>query len=290
MTTTIDYVAPPTLAEAVQLLSRHAGSRPLAGGQSLLPALRLGRATPGLLVDLRAVPDLVGIGLGPAGELRIGAMTTLDAIAASPEVRAHYPAVAEGIRMLADPLVRNRATIGGSLVGAALGADLPAIVLALDATIQVFGPAGYRTLSATELYGGVGPTVLGDAEIVTAISLPRPNPSASCAYEKMRNPASGYAICGVAAAIELSASGVIAGCGIAVAGVADRPVRLTRVAAALAGKPATAGSIASALDMVPGEGLTFAADLAASAEYRAHLTRVLAGRALTTAVRRAGSS
>jgi len=274
-----DYVAPTELGQAVAVLQGNPNAAPLAGGVSLIPAMTTRRSAPALLVDLGMIADLRGISASGDG-LRVGATTTYAEIAASADVRQKYAALAEAVGSTADPQARNRGTIGGALAFADPADDVTAAALALDATVQVIGPQGRRSLSIADFVVGPYRTALMAGEIITAVVFPA-NDLVST-YVKFSNPGSGYAICGVAAALGRSGDGRVSVCRVAVTGAADRPVRLSRVEDALRGKALTAGTVAEAAKLAADPGLTFRSDLAATAEYRAHLTGVLVKRVLSS--------
>jgi carbon-monoxide dehydrogenase medium subunit len=253
-----DYEAPATLDDASELAAQP-GAVLLGGGQSLLTELKRGALSPRAVVDLRRIESL-----RESGDDGWGAMVTLDELA--PDGPS---ALTDALEAIHDPQVRNRATIGGSVVLVRQGADLPAVALALGAVITTTS----RSVDAAELVtGGLQP-----GEIVTAVQFPAHSGSA---YEKLANPASGYAICGVAAAVTLSADGTIARSAVALAGAGPKPVSLAADARGTEDEVAAAAAGAA-------EGVEFPSDLAAPADYRAHLTRVLTARALRRAIRRA---
>lgn len=283
-----DYVAPANLDEATSLLRQRRGARVLAGGHDLLTQMKLRRLAPPLLVDLRNIGGLRGItGSRPDGQGgSIGSMVTCAEIAADKALTASATALVEAARSIGDAQVRNACTIGGNLAYADPAADLPAAVLVLEAAIQVTGPDGTRTLDADQFFLGPNMTALENAEIITAIDLPAGNGSGS-AYEKVKNPANNYPICGVAARISRSADGTVGTCRVAVTGVSAHPRRLRNVEAELEGRQPTEANISAAC-VGAADGLAPTTDLFASGEYRAHLTRVLAAKALTRAAERAG--
>ena len=241
------YEAPTTLDEAQELASQD-GAVLLAGGQSLITELKRGLRSPRLVVDLRGIESL-----RTSGKDSWGAMVTLDELAACAP-----SALTDAIESIRDPQVRNRATIGGSVALVQQGADLPAVALALGAEFE-------RP---------------GSGEIITAVRIPAPAPGNGSAYEKLPNPGSGYAICGVAAAVTVSADGAIERASIGLAGAGPTAVSL---AADVQGTEDEVAAVAAAT----ADGLEFPSDLAAPADYRAHLTRVLTARALRRAIRRA---
>ncbi|MFN8621799.1 MAG: FAD binding domain-containing protein [Chloroflexota bacterium] len=271
------YQAPATLAEAIALLAGTPGATVLAGGQSLIPALTTGRASASLLVDLRRVPGLAGI-TRSGGTLRVGAATTLDALASSAEVAGGWGALADAARAAGDAQVRNRATVGGSLAAGHPAGDLIAAAIALGGVVVAAGPGGERRIPGAALVVGPYRTSLAAGEIVVALEVPAA--SGASAYVKQRHPGSGYAIVGVAAAVATGADGAVSAVALAITGAGDAPVAVD--GAALAGRsPAEAATAAP--DTVAAAGLRATTDLAASAEYRAHLAGVLAGRAISLA-------
>ena len=286
-----DYAAPTSVEEAVALLGGADEGLVLAGGQSLLTDLKLGRARPGLLVDLRRVPGLAGI--EPAGgNLRVGAMVTIDALAASAVVASAPEALVDAIGVFGDPQVRNRATVGGALANPTPGADMPAVALACGATVELVGPGGGRTAPVEEAFWAQHPAGAGSVpersagEITVAVSFPAAEAGTGSAYSKVAHPGSGYAVCGVAALVALGPDGSVSRCRVAAAGVGPGAVRLPGVETAFTGTAATADDVVAAAN-VSDPGVTLLSDLAAPAEYRAHLTKVLAARSLHRAVERA---
>jgi carbon-monoxide dehydrogenase medium subunit len=282
-----DYVAPTSIEEAVGLLERTQGARALAGGQSLLTDMKHRPLSAPVLVDLHKVGGLKGISYRSSdGALHIGAMTTCDEIASFPNPSPCHLALADAVEAIGDRQIRNRATIGGNLACNHPAADLPAVALALAATIHTASPGGSRSLSAEDLLAGAFQTSLRPAEIIVSVDFPaQPDPSGS-AYEKFKNEASGYAICGVAAMIRSGADGAVARCRVALTGASGHTLRLRKVEAALEGKEATPENIVAAAPAIRAQGLSFLSDMHASAEYRAHLAEVLTERALTRAMQR----
>jgi carbon-monoxide dehydrogenase medium subunit len=282
------YAAPQTLSDAIALLTENSGARLLAGGHRLLVEPQRSRLAGSLLVDLRKIDGLSAVAAQPDGGVDVGPMTTLAVLAVNESVRKTRPALAEAARITEDAQIRNRATLGGSLAGADPEADVTAPVIALDARIQITGSKGVRTIAAEDLITGPFQTSLGAGDVITGVSLPAVAGSSGSAYERIKHPATLRAICGVAASVTLSADGAVTACRLAVTGATDHAMRLHAVENALLekqpGKEALSAAIAAA-----GEGLTFRGDHFASAEYRRHLMRVLAGRALQRALDRATS-
>lgn len=281
-----DYYRANSVAEAVSLLQQHGeGARLLAGGHSLLPLMKMRLAQPSVLIDIGRITDLRGISPREDGGHRVGAMTTHAEIAASQELQG-YQVLIDAASSIGDVQVRNRGTIGGSLAHSDPGADYPAVVLALEATINTVGPNGSRAIPADEFFVGLLETALEPGEIITSVDFPPQAGNTASAYATFENPASGYAVVGVAARVTVGADGQVQDVRVAVTGAADSASRLREVEGVLEGQLLTADHIASAAQQA-GQGLTFNGDIHASEEYRAHLVKVLTRRALETAASRA---
>jgi carbon-monoxide dehydrogenase medium subunit len=265
------YERPATVEEAVELLQRHGdGARPLAGGHSPVPMMKLRLAAPEALIDLSGIPGLAGVrDEGP--RITVGAMTRHADVAGDPLIMAECPVVAETAANIGDRQVRSRGTIGGSLAHSDPHADLPAVLLALGGSATAQGPSGRREIAADDLFVDLLTTSLADDEILIAVHLPR---NRSAAYEKFANRAQDWAMVGAAAAI----SGGRAR--IALTGMASHAVR------AVAAEQAFDGSNAAAAAAKAAEGLSPPSDTAASGEFRAHLATVLVERALEAAMAR----
>lgn len=275
-----EYFRPSTLDEAVALLVRHGEDAVvLAGGHSLIPAMKLRLANPKVVVDIGRVADLHYI-REAGGRLRVGAMSTHGEIAASTLVRDRCPLLAETAAHIGDVQVRNKGTIGGSLAHADPAADWSAAVLALDAELEIAGPRGRRALGAGAFFVDLLQTAIGPDEILCEIRVP-PTPS-SVAYVKTEQKASGFALAGVAVVFPPGGAPVR----VAVTGVAAKPYRATAVERALAGQRApTPQTIAAAAEHAA-DGVDALGDIHASAEYRVHLAQVNARRALALALER----
>jgi carbon-monoxide dehydrogenase medium subunit len=282
------YHAPQTLDEAITLLAGIAVARPLAGGNTLLVEPSRSRIGDSELVDLRRIVELSGIRARDGG-IWIGAMTPLVRIADDPTVQAKFSALAESVRSIGDAQVRNRASLGGNLADQNPEADLPAAVLALAAQIEVRGTSGSRTIAADDLLIGTAQTSLARGELITGVVLPGAASHSGSAYEKIKHPATLYAICGVAASVTLTASGSVSGCRVTVTGATEGGTRLPAVEAALVGRQPDPNALGAALAQ-EAQSLRFRGDRFASADYRRHLTGVLVQRAITRAVERAVSS
>lgn len=266
-----EYQRVSSVQEAVSILQSNPEAKIIAGGHSLLPAMKLRLASPELLVDISKVQDLKQMSVN--GGATIGAGVTYNDLLKSDELRQAYTALYEAVSKVGDVQVRNRGTIGGSAAHADPAADIPAALLALNATLVVEGPGGQREISADDFFVDILTTALEPEEVLTQIKLPAG--VGSSAYEKFAHPASGYAICGVAAVV---GNGDVR---VAVGGATYKATRLTGVEDALKGGNIDQQAIENAVNNV-GE-LDWAGDHFASAEYRAHLTKVYAKRALMRA-------
>jgi carbon-monoxide dehydrogenase medium subunit len=261
---TMHYHRPASVADAVKLAGQHGDDRILAGGQSMLPSMRLGLLSPTGWIDLAGIGELQGICVD-GGKLIVGAMTTHATVAASKDVQAKIPALAQLASGIGDRQVRNRGTIGGSLANNDPAACYPAAVLGLGATVQT----DRRTIAADDFFKGLYETALAAGEIITAVHFPAPE---KAAYVKFRQPASRFALVGVFVA---KTSG---GVRVAVTGAGPVVFRVRALEDRLAAKwaPESCDGVS-----VPAAGLN--SDLHASAEYRAHLITVLARRAVAAA-------
>jgi carbon-monoxide dehydrogenase medium subunit len=285
-----DYAAPDSVNETVTLMKHSPGAQILAGGHDLLRQLKLRRTSSSLLIDLRNIPGLDGITQdGGASSARVGAMTTCSTIASDVWIQNNAGAISEAAASIGDAQVRNWATIGGNLAYGHPAADLPPAVLVLAANIQVSGPDGQRTLVADQFFLSAYQTTLHGSEIITGIDFSAPVGRSSSVYEKIRIPSNNYPLCGVAARVDLANDGTVAECRVAVTGVSDSPRRLNAVEAALKGQVPNPQNIAQA-SSVANQGINFTTDLYGSGAYRAHLTGVLAQRALTRAAKQAAEA
>jgi carbon-monoxide dehydrogenase medium subunit len=275
-----DYVAPTTVDDAVRALSE-AGedAKVIAGGQSLLPVLRMRLSAPSKLVDLGKVAALRGV-REDGGFLVIGSMTTHYDVQREPLVREHAALLALATDTVADPQVRHRGTFGGSLAHADPAADLPAVAVALDAEMVVRGMDGTRTVPAAEFFTDFFTTSLRPTEILVEVRLPKTT-GWSAHYEKFNRVAQAWSIVAVAAAIRVD-DGRIAEARVGLTNMAATPVRASSVEQALVGQPATAESIRAAAAHAA-EGTSPPSDGDADAEYRQHLAQVLTSRAVAAA-------
>ena len=279
------YHRPSSVDEAVGLLGE--GSRPLAGGHSLIPQLKLRWASPETLVDLGGIAGLDEISQNGDG-LTIGALATHDSVANSELVQSVCPVLAETAGQIGDVQVRNRGTIGGSLAHADPAADYPTLLKALGGSITATGTGGERQIAADDLFLGIFTTALEAGELLTSVSVPATGAGIGAAYVKHRHPASFYAVVGVAAVVAVE-GGACTQARVTVGGAATSPVHATAAAEALVGGDGSEDAIAAAAAKVPEAIPSPTGDTYASAEYRTQLAGVLAGRALTKAFERAGS-
>jgi carbon-monoxide dehydrogenase medium subunit len=281
--TSAGYAAPSTVQDAVALLASTPGARVLAGGQGLLVEPSRSRLAAALLVDLRHITTLAGIGSLRDGSLKIGAMTTLTAMTADDVLKSTWPVLAEAARSSGDAQLRNRATLGGTLAAADPQADLPPVLLALDARIEVTGSAGSRTVESKDLYSGAGQTSLRPDDIITAVVIPARGKRTGIAYEKFVHPATLGALCGVAVSLAVADNRTLTD---ALTGAVDRPVRVAAAEKTLTGQQPSDDLLAKAARTTNDAG-TFLSDHFASAEYRRHLAGVLTARALKRAMQEA---
>lgn len=275
-----EYARPSTLDEAVQILAGDEDAKVLAGGQSLIPLLRLRLAAPTVLVDLGRLGDLRGI-REDGDDLVIGAMTTHATVLADPLVARYAPLLAQATATVADRQVRHRGTVGGSLAHADPAGDLPAVSVALDATFSLVGSSGSRDVPAAEFFVDYLTTAVQPGEVLAAIRVPK-REGWSSHYEKFNRTAQGWALVGVAAMVRRD-NGNIAEARVALTNMGATPIRASAVESALAGAAAGADVAASAAAHAA-EGTAPTDDLSASAEYRSHLARVLTERALLATI------
>ncbi|MCX2748373.1 xanthine dehydrogenase family protein subunit M [Arthrobacter sp. MI7-26] len=275
-----DYSAPATVAEALGALA-DAGDdvKLLAGGQSLIPVMKLRLADPAMVVDLGRIGELSGV-RDDGDALLIGAMTTHHQIANDPLIAEHVPLLAKAAATVADPQVRHRGTFGGALVHADPAGDMPAPVLAADATFILAGPNGERRVAAADFFRGYFTTAVDDGEILTHIRVPKYT-GWGAHYEKFTRVAQQWSIVAVAAMVRVE-GGTIAEARIGLTNMASTPVRAAAVEQALVGAPLTREAIATA-SAHAAEGTDPASDLNGDAAYRRHLAEVLTKRAVIAA-------
>jgi carbon-monoxide dehydrogenase medium subunit len=280
-----EYHRAASVEEAVGLLARFKDdAKLLAGGHSLIPMMKLRLAQPKHLIDIGRVNGLSGI-REDGGHLVIGALATHHAVESNASIKQKCPMLAEAAALIGDPQVRNHGTVGGSLAHADPAADWPAVMLAMGAEFRAVGPKGSRSIPAKDFFKDLFTTALGADEVLTEIRIPTGGHSGA-AYAKHPHPASRFAVVGVAAAVTLDKSGKCTDAHVGITGVGSHAVRAKGVEGALAGKTPDAATIGAAAQKAA-DGIEINADLQGSIEYKAHLTRVYARRAIEKAVERA---
>lgn len=276
-----DYARPSTVDEAVAALAA-AGEdgKVLAGGQSLIPVLRLRLAYPSTVVDVGRIDDLRGV-RDDGDAIVIGAMTTHDSVMNDTLVQQHAPLIAQATATVADPQVRHRGTFGGALAHADPAGDLGAVALTLDCEFVAHGPSGERRIAASDFFQDYLTTALSPDEILTSIRVPKLGDGWSSHYEKFNRVAQAWSIVAVAAVVKRS-NGSIEQARVGLTNMGSTPLRATAVESALAGADASAEAIGAAAEHAA-EGTSAPSDLSAKADYREHLARVLTKRAVRTA-------
>ncbi|HYR89792.1 MAG TPA: xanthine dehydrogenase family protein subunit M [Terriglobia bacterium] len=282
-----EYTVATSLGEAVNLLQKHGGrAKILAGGHSLIPMMKLRLAAPETLIDIGRIPELSYVRRD--GEaIHIGALATHHVIETSDVVSRHCLALADAAGLIGDIQVRNKGTIGGSIAHADPAADYPASILAFDATIVTLGPKGERLIPASKFFVDMLTTALEPNEIVREIQIPLRSGKIGSAYLKMAQKASGFAICGAAAVVELNESGALSNVAIGITGVGNHAFRATETEKALKGQKPARDILKTACEKAPA-GVVALEDIHASADYRLDLTRIFARRAVEAAIERAG--
>jgi carbon-monoxide dehydrogenase medium subunit len=283
-----DYHAPKTLPDAVALLGRLGEeAKVLSGGQSLLPLLKLRFARPAHVVDIGRIPGLDYI-KEEGGLLKIGALAREAALEASPIVRDRYPILADTAAVIADPLVRNLATVCGNLAHGDPANDHPATMLALGATVVATGPKGQRTIPIARFFTGLFTTALAPDEILTEIQIPAPPAGSGGAYLKLERKVGDFATAGAAAQLTLK-GGVIEKAGIGLTNLGPTPIKATAAEAYLTGKKPDDAAIAEAARLAAAA-TSPSADRRGGPDYKKEMARVLTARALRKAVQRAGGN
>ena len=285
-TAPFEYHRAGSVDEAVALLGQYGDdAKLLAGGHSLIPLLKLRFARPAHLIDVRRIPGLSGI-REEENAIVIGAGTTHRQIATSSVLWSTLPAVAEAAAIIGDPLVRNMGTIGGSLAHADPGADLPAVMLAVEGELVLAGPTGRRSVKADEFFVGLLTTAMQPNEVLTEVRIPVPAARTGGAYEKFPHPASRYAVVGAAAVVRLGDASVASHVRVAVTGLGTHAFRAVAVEQAIKGR-APSESILSTAAARAVEGVELRADSTFDADYRRELAVVYVKRALVRALERA---
>ena len=280
-----DYHSPATLDEALALLGEHGGAKLLAGGQSLIPAMRFRLAQPEVLIDLNRIGGLEYV-REENGRLLIGALTREAMLEESSEVQRHFPLLADAAQVIADPLVRNLATVGGNLAHADPANDHPAVMLAYGAEVVARGPGGERVIAIDDFFVDLFTTSLEPNEILTEIRIPRPPAGSGGAYLKIERKVGDYAVAAVAAQITLDGD-TVTKARLGLTNLSMVPMRATDAESELAGKPLSDETLAAAGRAAAAQ-CDPSADLRGSVEYKKEMARVMTARALEKAVARTG--
>ena len=278
-----EYVRATSLDDALaRLAASHGEAKVIAGGQSMLPLMKLRLARPATLVDIGRLAELKGIRRLPDGRVAVGALTTYDEMMRD-DILRHYGLLADALPNIGDVQVRNLGTIGGSIAHADPASDMPAILLALDAEVVARSAGDERTIPITSFFEGAFSSVLRPDEIITQVRLPGGRDDVGSAYRAIEQPASGYSIAGAAVVIGAQVADRWGFCTVAVTGVGDHPYRASGVERAILDGSSLADAAAHATD-----GVTVASDIHADREYRAHVAAVQVRRALEAAIARLG--
>jgi aerobic carbon-monoxide dehydrogenase medium subunit len=286
---TFAYHAPTGLDDALDLLQQHGDdAKIMAGGQSLIPLMKFRLAQPEHLIDINRIANLATIDISD-GWLRIGALTRESALERMPDVRSSFPLLLETTQMIADPLVRNLATVGGNIAHADPANDHPATMLAYRAIVVAVGPSGERTIPIDDFFVGTFETALQPDEILTEIRIPAPEPRSGGAYVKFERKVGDYAVSAAAAQLTLDAEGRIARAGLALTNASYVSARSTRAEAFLLNSPPTPDVLREAASLAAADSSPVA-DLRGSADYKRSMARTTATRALRLAAERAGFS
>jgi aerobic carbon-monoxide dehydrogenase medium subunit len=279
------YVAAHSVDEALRLLDKHGDAgKLLAGGHSLIPAMKLRLMSPGTLIDLGTIPGLRGIRVDE-GSLVIGALTVHADVASSDLIREHLPGLADAASVIGDMQVRNRGTIGGSMAHADPAADFPVVLTALNASLVVQSSTGNRTIAVDEFFTDFYTTAMSANEILTEIRVPIPPSRSGTAYAKLPHPASGYVVVSAGALITQS-SGSCVSARLAIGGLASGPIRAAAAEIELRGKSLTP-EVINAAAAKAAENTDPTEDSYASAEYKKHVATVYARKVIEAAVQRA---
>lgn len=280
-----NYHAPTTLDEALALLAANPDeAKILAGGHSLIPAMKLRLAQPGMLVDIARIKELAYI-REEGGQIAIGAMTTHYQVESSALLKEICPLLPECASHIGDVQVRNKGTIGGSVAHSDPAGDWPAAIIALGAQMVVVGANGDRSIKADDFFVELLTTALGPGDILREIRIPKPSGRFGHAYQKVRHPASGFAVVGVAVALRMGSNDSCEAASVGITGVASKAYRAAAVESALQGQSLNDETIAAAASHAT-DGVDANSDLYASEEYRRHLAAVYTRRAIQAALAR----
>lgn len=279
------YFAPTTIEEAVQLLDEHGfEAKILAGGQSLIPAMRFRFSQPGVIIDINGIDGLSGI-REENGNLIIGAMTRESMLEDSQLIQSSYPLLADAASVIADPVVRNMATVGGNIAHADPANDHPAVMLAYNAEVTAIGPGGPRTIAIDDFFADFFENAMDDNEILTEIRIPRPSSNSGGAYVKLERKVGDYAISAVAVQLTMNGDTCTAA-RIALTNVSPVPMRAENAERALVGMTVT-DEVIDAAGEEAGAECDPSPDLRGSIDYKRDITRVLTKRAIRLAIERA---
>jgi carbon-monoxide dehydrogenase medium subunit len=284
--TQFDYFAPNTLDEALTLLAQHPDeAKLLAGGHSLIPAMKLRLSQPAMLIDIGRIKELAYI-REEQGQIRIGALTAHGQLESSARLREICPLLPETAAHIGDLQVRNKGTIGGSLAHADPAADWPAAIIALRAELVLASSGGERVVKADDFFLDLMTTSLGPSELLREIRIEIPGPGTGQSYMKVHQPASGFAVVGVAVTLKKDSGGACSTAGVGITGIASKAYRAAAVESAVNGKKLDPAVIAAAAKHAC-DGIDANGDLFASADYRRHLAEVYTRRAVEAAASRA---
>jgi len=279
------YEAPGTIEEAIALLQKYGDdAKILSGGHSLIPMMKLRFASPEYVIDINNIKGLSHID-EDQGIVRIGALTREADIEHSGLLRKYFPIFGDVTKLIADPQVRNRGTVGGNLAHGDAANDHPAAMLALHASVVITGPSGQRTVPIDEFFFGFYMTAIQHDEILTEIQIPVPPPGTSSAYHKLERKVGDYATAGVAVQLTLDAQGICTAAGIGLTNVNPVPLRALRSEKALVGRPVTDAVVAEAAQYAS-EDCSPSSDLRGSEEYKRAMVAVLLKRMVRRAVER----
>ena len=284
---TFDYLQPKTIPEAIALLQQYGDdAKILSGGQSLIPMMKLRLARPAYLIDINRIAGLSYV-KEENGHLKIGGLTREAELESSPLIRSRYPIILDTARVIADPQVRNLATVAGNLAHGDPANDHPATMLALGAKVVATGPGGTRVIPIEDFFVSLFTTALAPNEIVTEIQIPVPPARSGGAYFKLERKVGDFATAAVAAQVTLEGSGVCQQAGIGLTNVGPTPIKATKAEAFLRGKKLDEATLRQAAQLAA-DAAQPSADLRGPAEYKKGLVKELAFRALSRAVERAG--
>ncbi|MFQ5633529.1 MAG: FAD binding domain-containing protein [bacterium] len=278
------YFAPKSLDDALEQLAEYGDeAKVLAGGQSFVPIMNFRLAQPAVLIDLNGIPELFYIRSDKKNGLRIGAMTRQREVERSELIKKQAPLIHETMPFISHPQIRNRGTVGGSIAHADPAAELPAVMLALDASYRVKNKNGERVVSAREFHQGLFTTALEPDEILTQISIPPLPPRTGCAFQEVARRHGDFALVGVAAIVSLDKKNICQKAELVFLSVGDGPVEAQEAAKILSGQTLSEGVILAAAETAASKDIFPVSDIHASESFRRHLAKVLAERALTAA-------